>query len=75
MFSRGTSELIDRLPAIEGLTSEWARRRLSSAYVDLLAARDLLQVEAHGQSRDDARRLINALPNARDALRPVGSSV
>lgn len=61
MFSRGTSELIDRLPSLDGLTGEWARRRLSSAYLDLLAAKELLRVEGHGETRDDIRRLVNAL--------------
>jgi hypothetical protein len=61
MFSRGTSELIDRLPQLDGLTGTWARRRLSEAYLEVLATRELLQIEPDASVGEDIRRLVNAL--------------
>lgn len=39
MFGRGTAELFDQMPALEGLDSVTARRMLSTAYLDIVAAR------------------------------------
>lgn len=61
MFSRGTSELIDRLPELDGLDPTWTRRRLSEAYLEILAARNLVDLRDQVEINRDVRRLVNAL--------------
>ena len=39
MFGRGTAELFEKMPSFKGLDAAGARRMLSTAYVDILAAR------------------------------------
>ncbi len=39
MFGRGTAELFEQMPSLDGLDAATARRMLSTAYLDLLAAR------------------------------------
>lgn len=39
MFGRGTAELFDQMPALDGLDAASARRMLSTAYLDIVAAR------------------------------------
>ena len=39
MFGRGTAELFEQMPSLDGLSAAAARRMLSTAYLDILAAR------------------------------------
>jgi hypothetical protein len=64
MFGRGTAELFTQMPELEGLDAAAARRMLSTAYLDILAAR------AEGERRSGPER-----PIVIDYLRRLASTV
>jgi DEAD/DEAH box helicase len=64
VFGAGSKWYFDALPSFPDLDADLARRVLSSAYADVLAARDGL-----------ARLDVDALPDVRDQLRRLASSL
>jgi len=64
MFGRGTAELFEQMPSLDGLGAAEARRMLSTAYLDILAAR------AEGERRSGPDRA-----NAIDYLRRLANTI